>query len=94
VRGVNNDSGARFESTPHETPLENPILSTESLQESLEGQPQSKGKFTDAAEQERLVKEVLANSQELRDAIKKSAALNRWLRAGAVNIRNEHPRLH
>jgi hypothetical protein len=94
LRGVNNDSGARFESTPQETPLQNPILSTESLQESLEEQSQSKVRFTDVAEQERLVKELLVNSQELRISLRNSATVSKLLRAGSVNLRNGHPRPH
>ena len=91
VRGGNNDSGARFESTPHETPLQNPILSTENLQESLEEQPQSTVRFTDLAEQERLVKEVLANSQALRASLRQSVALCKRLGARTINLRNGHP---
>jgi hypothetical protein len=86
-------NASRSSSTPHETPLQNPILSTESLQELLEGQPQSTLGFTDLAEQERIVKEVLAKSQELRTSLQKSAALNRRLRSGTVNVRNGHPHL-
>ena len=54
----------------------------------------SKVTFTNAAEQERLVKEVLANSQNLRDSLRNSATLNKLLRAGSVNLRNGHPHLH
>jgi len=86
-------NASRSSSTPHETPLQNPILSTESLQELLEGQPQSTLGFTDLAEQERLVEEVLAKSQELRTLLQKSSALNRRLRSGRVNVRNGHPHL-
>ncbi len=93
LRAVNNDSGTRFESTQHKTPRQNPILSTESLQESIEEQRQSKVTFTDLDEQERLVKEVLANSQELRASLYKSAAVSQQLRAGAVDVRKGHPRL-
>ena len=50
--------------------------------------------FTDAAEQERLVQEVLAKSQELRVSLYKSAARSQQLRAGAFKLRNAHPRLH
>ena len=85
---------SRRSSKPHGTPPQNPILSTESLQESVKGQPQSQETFTDAAEQERLVQEVLAKSQELRALLYKSAALSQRLRAGAFKIRNGHPRLH
>jgi hypothetical protein len=49
--------------------------------------------LTDLAEQERLVKEVLAKSQELRTSLKKSADLSRRLRSGIVNVRNGHPHL-
>lgn len=55
---------------------------------------QSKVTFTDAAEQERLVKEVLAKSQNLRDSLRNSATLSKLLRAGSVNLRNGHPRHH
>ena len=50
--------------------------------------------FTDVAEQERLVKELLANSQELRTSLRNSATLSKLLRAGSVNLRNGHPRPH
>ncbi|HBB31849.1 MAG TPA: hypothetical protein DDZ80_05615 [Cyanobacteria bacterium UBA8803] len=80
-------------SKPHQTPPQNPILSTESLQKSLAGQPQSTVRFNDLAEQERLVKEVLAKSQELRDAIKKSLAVSNCLRVRVTNVRNRHPGL-
>ena len=86
-------NASRSSSTPHETPLQNPILSTESLQELLEGEPQSTLGLTDLAEQERIVKEVVAKSQELRTSLQKSAALNRRLRSGTVNVRNGHPHL-
>lgn len=79
-------------STPHKTPLQNPILSTESLQESLEEQPQSKVTFTDVTEQERLVQEVLAKSQKLRNSLRQSSAVNQQLRAKYLNLRNGHPR--
>jgi hypothetical protein len=68
-------------SAPHQTPLPNPILSTKSLQESPQGQPQSTVAFTDLTEQERLVKEVLATSETLRNALRQSGALNLRLRA-------------
>lgn len=77
-------------STPHDAPLQNPILSTESLQQSLEEQPQSKVTFTDAAEQERLVEEVLAKSQKLRNSLRQSSAVNQQLRAKYLNLRNGH----
>ena len=48
--------------------------------------------FTDAAEQERLVKEVLAKSQNLRDSLRNSATLSKLLRAGSVDLRKGHPR--
>jgi hypothetical protein len=86
-------NASRSSSTPHETPLQNPILSTESLQRSLEGQPQITVGLTDLAEQERIVKEVVAKSQELRTSLQKSAAVNRRLRSGTVNVRNGHPHL-
>ena len=86
-------NASRSSSTPHETPLQNPILSTESLQELLEGEPQSTLGLTDLAEQERIVKEVVAKSQELRTSLQKSAAVNRRLRSGTVNVRNGHPHL-
>ena len=92
LRGVNNDSGARFESTSDETPLQNSILSTKSLQESLQEQPQSKVTFNDVAEQERLVKEVLAKSQELRNSLRQSGAMSQQLRARYLNLKNGHPR--
>ncbi|HEY9832807.1 MAG TPA: hypothetical protein V6D26_19800 [Stenomitos sp.] len=50
--------------------------------------------FTDVEEQERLVQEVLAKSQKLRDSLRNSATLNKQLRAGSFNLRNGHPRLH
>jgi hypothetical protein len=86
-------NASRSSSTPHETPLQNPILSTESLQELLEGEPQSTLGLTDLAQQERIVKEVVAKSQELRTSLQKSAAVNRRLRSGTVNVRNGHPHL-
>jgi hypothetical protein len=55
---------------------------------------QSKVRFTDAAEQERLVKEVLAKSQNLRDSLQNSATLSKLLRAGSVELRKGHPRVH
>jgi len=94
IAKTNSSSGSSdSSSTPNKTPLQNPILSTESLQELLEGQPQSTVGLTDLAEQERLVKEVLAKSQELRTSLKKSADLSRRLRSGIVNVRNGHPHL-
>ncbi len=80
-------------STPHETPRQNPILSTESLQESLEEQPQSTVGLTHLAEQERLVKEVLAKSQELRDSLRQSGVVSQKLRTRYFNLKNGHPRL-
>jgi hypothetical protein len=94
IAKTNSSSGSSdSSSTPNKTPLQNPILSTESLQELLEGQPQSTLGLTDLAEQERIVKEVLAKSQELRTLLQKSAAVNRRLRLGTVNVRNGHPHL-
>ncbi|HEY9675723.1 MAG TPA: hypothetical protein V6D11_30040 [Waterburya sp.] len=84
---------SRNSSTPHETPLQNPILSTESLQELLEGQPSSKVTFTDLAEQERLVKVVLAKSQELRDSLRQSGVVSQKLRTRYLNLRNGHSHL-
>jgi hypothetical protein len=86
-------NSSRSSSTPHETPLQNPILSTESLQELLEGQPQSTVGLTDLAEQERLVKEVLAKSQELRNSLRQSGVVSQKLRTRYLNLRNGHPRL-
>ena len=86
-------NSSRSSSTPQETPLQNPILSTESLQELLEGQPQSTVGLTDLAEQERLVKEVLAKSQELRDSLRQSGVVSQKLRTKYLNLRNGHPRL-
>ena len=79
-------------STPHDAPLQNPILSTESLQQLLEGQPISKVAFTDATEQERFVQELLAKSQKLRESLRQSSAVNQQLRAKYLNLRNGHPR--
>jgi len=80
-------------STPNKTPLQNPILSTESIERSPEGQPQSKVTFADMTEQERLVKEVLAKSQELRDSLRQSGIVSQKLRTRYLNLRNGHPRL-
>ena len=94
IAKTNSSSGSSdSSSTPNKTPLQNPILSTESIERSLEGQPQSKVTFTDLVEQERLVKEVLTKSQELRTSLKKSADLSRRLSSGTVNVRNGHPHL-
>jgi hypothetical protein len=60
---------------------------------SAPGSIESTTAFTDLTEQERLVKEVLAKSQELRTSLKKSADLSLRLRSGIVNVRNGHPHL-
>jgi hypothetical protein len=86
------DSSGSF-STPQETPLQNPILSTESLQRSLEEQPETTVRLTDLAEQERLVKQVLAQSQKLRDSLRQSGVVSQKLRTRYLNLRNGHPRL-
>lgn len=80
-------------STPPKTPLQNPILSTESFVRSLEGQPQSKVTFTDVTEQERLVQEVLAKSQALRASLRQSIALGKLLGAKNIDLSKGHPRL-
>jgi hypothetical protein len=84
---------SRSSSTPHETPLQNPILSTESIERSLEEQPQTTVRLTDLAEQERLVKQVLAKSQQLRDSLRQSGVVSQKLRTRYLNLRNGHPRL-
>ncbi|NEQ20590.1 MAG: hypothetical protein F6K28_15390 [Microcoleus sp. SIO2G3] len=53
----------------------------------------SKVTFTDLTEQERLVKEVLAKSQELRDSLQQSGVVSQKLRRRYLNLRNGHPRL-
>lgn len=47
--------------------------------------------FTDLAEQERLVKEVLANSQVLRNSLRQSVALGKRLGARIIDLRKGHP---
>ena len=47
--------------------------------------------FTDLAEQEHLVKEVLANSQALRAALRQSVALCKRLGARTIDLRKGHP---
>ncbi len=92
IAKTNSSSGSSdSSSTPNKTPLQNPILSTESLQRSPEGQPQSKVTFADMTEQERLVKEVLAKSQELRASLRQSVALGKRLGARTINLRKGHP---
>jgi hypothetical protein len=49
--------------------------------------------LTDLAEQERLVKEVLAKSQQLRDSLRQSGVVSQKLRTRYLNLRNGHPRL-
>ena len=48
-------------------------------------------KFTHIAEQERVVKELLAKTQALRRSLRQSTALNQKLRAGTINVREGHP---
>ena len=50
---------------------------------------QSKVTFTDVDEQERLVKEVLAQSQNLRDLLRHSGVQNKLLRRGSVGVRSQ-----
>jgi hypothetical protein len=51
----------------------------------------SKVTFADMTQQERLVKEVLAKSQELRASLRQSVALGKRLGARTINLRKGHP---
>jgi hypothetical protein len=57
------------------------------------GSIESTTAFTDLAEQERLVKQVLAKSQQLRDSLRQSGVVSQKLRTRYLNLRNGHPRL-
>jgi len=47
--------------------------------------------FTDLTEQERLVKEVIANTQALRASLRQSVAVGKLLGARIINLRSGHP---
>lgn len=95
ITDTSRDTSSRsFPSSPQETPLQGPMLaggSQRSSEESVE-QPPEPGKSTDLTEQERLVKEVLANSQALRASLRRSVALCKWLGARNIDLRKGHPR--
>jgi hypothetical protein len=94
ITDTSRDASSRsFPSTPQETPVQVPMLadgSQRSSKESVE-QPLEPGKSADLTEQERLVKEVLANSRALRASLQQSVALCRRLGAKNINLRRGHP---
>ncbi|MBW4470611.1 MAG: hypothetical protein KME45_09420 [Stenomitos rutilans HA7619-LM2] len=85
--------GRSFALTAQEPPLPVPML--------VGGHPRSEAaaiqpltlEAIDATEQERLVKEVLASSRELRASLRQSVALCRQLGARNVNLRNGYPHI-
>lgn len=90
---TDSSSGASDSSAAHEPPLEIPMLPT-AVQQPMEKQLLNLEKFTELAEQERLVKEVLANSQALRASLRQSVALGRQLGARNIDLRRGHPHVH
>lgn len=85
-------------STPQETILQVPMLPgglqrsmEESVEQPLDEQPLDLEQFTDLTEQERLVKEVLAHSQALRAALRRSVALCKQLGVRNIDLRKGHP---
>jgi hypothetical protein len=90
---IMDSSNRSFVLTPQETPLQVPLLPSgfqQSIAESMQ-QSVSLEKFTNLTEQERLVKEVLANSQALRASLRQSMALCRELGARNVDLRKGYP---
>jgi hypothetical protein len=90
---IMDSSNRSFVSTPQETPLQVPLLHSgfqRSIAESMQ-QSVNLEKFTNLTEQERLVKEVLANSQALRASLRQSMALCRELGARNVDLRKGYP---
>ena len=84
-------SSSLTSSTPPKTPYQNPILPKESIKRSLPEPPQPKLVFTNIAEQELLVQEVLAKSQALRNLLRHSRARNQQLRR-TIKLTNSYPR--
>ena len=74
---------------PRKTPLQIPILPNSDLQQPLEGNAKT-ATFTNVTEQERLVKEVITKSQELRASLRQSVALGKMLGARNIDLRRGH----
>jgi hypothetical protein len=86
-------SSRALSSTPQETFLSVPMLVGDSQRSPKESVEQPLVKLADLTEQERMVKEVLANSQALRASLRQSVALCKQLGARNINLRKGHPRV-
>ncbi|MBD1913227.1 MULTISPECIES: hypothetical protein [unclassified Leptolyngbya] len=89
---VSGDVSILSRSTPQETSLPVPMLVGSSQRSPKESVEQPLVKFADLAEQECLVKEVLASSQALRASLRQSVALCKQLGARNTDLRKGHPR--
>ncbi|MUG99251.1 hypothetical protein F7734_45955 [Scytonema sp. UIC 10036] len=74
-------------SAAYKPPHQIPILPSGDLQQAIEEQPLNQLKFTNLAEQERLVKELLANSQALRASLRQAVAFGKKLGARNIDLR-------
>lgn len=74
-------------STAYKPPHQIPILPNGDLQQAVEKQPLKQLKFTNLAEQERFVKELLANGQTLRASLRQAVAFGKTLGARNIDLR-------
>lgn len=86
---LSSSSSSSSEMSSPETPLQISTRPTGALQPPQE-QTQSPVKFTNLAEQERLVHEVLVTSRALRQSFQRAAARNQRLRARIMNLGEGH----
>ncbi|KYC41720.1 hypothetical protein WA1_16935 [Scytonema hofmannii PCC 7110] len=76
-------------SAAHKPPLQIPILPTGDLQQAMKEQLLNQVKFTNLAEQERIVTEVLANSQALRASLRQAVARSKQLGVRNIDLRKK-----
>lgn len=76
-----------------ETSLPPSMLPIDACRQPMQAQSLNSVQFTTLAEQERLVQEVLANSQALRASLGQSLAKGKRLGERNVNLRKGHPRV-
>ncbi|MEH2078754.1 MAG: hypothetical protein V7K89_01690 [Nostoc sp.] len=81
-------------STPCQSPHQVQKLSSISVRQTLETQTLSTVKFTDLAEQELVVKQTIAKSQELRASLRQSVAVGKLLLSRTIDFRRGHSHLH